>query len=177
MTYEIQINTTKQVVGIILSILFIIGGSILIINPMILSDTPFKDEFLFAMSLTIVVIFLALLIFLFSKIVKKTPGVIINEEGIHEQISAFGVGIIRWNEMSGFGIKKQIGVPFIVIYLKDQHLFIDRFSGLKKATIEKNSESFVTPVAISTVMLKMKMDDLKQLFTEVGSKHGLRFED
>jgi hypothetical protein len=44
---------------------------------------------------------------------------------------------VRWDEMSGFGIKKQIGVPFIIIYLKDKNEFIDRFSGLKKATIKK----------------------------------------
>lgn len=177
MTHEIKINTSKQIAGIILSALFIIGGSILLINPMVLGDHPFTDKFLFTMSLTVVLIFIALLIFLTNKIIKKTIGLTINDNGIQEQISAFGVGMVRWEEMSGFGIKKQIGIPFIVIYLKDKDLFIDRFSGLKKATIKKNAESFGTPVAISTVMLKMKLSDLKDLFTEVGAKHSLKFED
>ncbi|NOQ73466.1 MAG: hypothetical protein GQ574_15785 [Crocinitomix sp.] len=177
MTHEIKIDTRKQIFGIILSILFIIGGTTLLINPLIFGQHPFKDEFMFAISLTIVGLFVALLIFLVYKIVKKTIGLIINEEGIKEQISAFGVGMVRWEEMTGFGIKKQIGIPFIVIYLKDQYEFIERFSGLKKATIKKNSESFGTPVAISMVMLKMKKDDLKQLLTEAGAKHDLQFED
>ncbi|MFT5820353.1 MAG: ABC-type multidrug transport system fused ATPase/permease subunit [Crocinitomix sp.] len=177
MIHEIKIDSRKQVAGIILSILFIIGGTILLINPLILGSHPFKDEAMFAISMTVVIIFLMLLIFLIYKIVKKTIGLIINEEGIQEQISAFAVGMVRWEEMSGFGIKKQIGIPFIVIYLKDKEQFIERFSGLKKTTIKKNTESFGTPVAISTVMLKMNREDLKQLFIEVGAKHGLKFED
>lgn len=177
MTLEIKIDTRKQIVGIVLSIIFIIAGCVFLFNPKILGDHLFKDEAMFAISLTIVILFLALLIFLSYKIIKKTIGLIINDEGIKEQISAFGVGVVRWDEMSGFGIKKQIGVPFIVIYLKDKNEFIDRFSGLKKATIKKNAESFGTPVAISTVMLKMNKTHLIQLFTELGAKHGLRFED
>lgn len=177
MIHQIKIDTRKQIAGIILSILFIIGGTTLLIDPLIIGQHPFKDEYMFAFSTTIVIIFIALLIFLIYKIVKKTIGLIINDEGIHEQISALNVGLVRWEEISGFGIKKQIGIPFIVIYLKDREGFIDRFSGLKKATIKKNAESFGTPVAVSTVMLKMKLDDLKQLFTEVGAKHGLTFEN
>jgi hypothetical protein len=177
MTHQLQIDTKKQIIGIVLSIVFIIGGSAFLFNPKILGDHPFKDEAMFAISLTIVIIFLALLIFLSYKIIKKTVGLIINDEGIHEQISALSVGVVRWDEMSGFGVKKQIGVPFIVIYLKDKEEFMNRFSGLKKATIKKNAESFGTPVAISTVMLKMKKDELIQLFEEVGAKHGLKFEE
>ena len=101
----------KQIVGIVLSIIFIIAGCVFLFNPKILGDHPFKDEAMFAISLTIVILFLALLIFLSYKIIKKTIGLIINDEGIKEQISAFGVGVVRWDEMSGFGIKKQIGVP------------------------------------------------------------------
>ncbi len=177
MTHQIQIDTRKQVIGIILSILFIIGGTTLLINPLILGEHPFKDEAMFALSLTVVLIFLALLIFLIYKIVNKTIGLIINEEGIQEQISALNVGLVRWEEMSGFGIKKQIGIPFIVIYLKNREEFIERFSGLKKTSIKKNAESFGTPVAVSTVMLKMKKDELIQLFKEEGAKRGLEFEN
>ena len=177
MTHHIAIDTRKQIVGIILSLLFIIGGSTLLLKPDILGTHPFKDEYLFAICATIVLIFIAVLIFLTYKVIKKTVGLIINEEGITEQISAFGVGIVRWEEISGFGIKKQIGIPFIVIYLKDREGFLERFSGLKKTTLTKNAETFGTPVAVSTVMLKMKLSDLKSLFTIEGEKRGLKFED
>ncbi len=176
MAHHIQIDTRKQIIGIIISILFIIGGTILLVNPLVLGEHPFKDEAMFAISLTIVIIFLALLIFLIYKVVNKTIGLIINDEGIKEQISALNVGMVRWEEISGFGVKKQIGIPFIVIYLKNKEEFIERFSGLKKSTIKKNAESFGTPVAVSTVMLKMKKDELIQLFKEEGAKRGIEFE-
>ena len=78
MIHEIKVDKRKQIAGMILSLLFIAGVIVFWMDPAILGESPFREEALFAIMLTILVIFAALFFFLFYKIRTKQFGLIIN---------------------------------------------------------------------------------------------------
>lgn len=176
MEHVIHLNKGRQFLGLLVSVLFIGLGCALIVDPYIFGDLPFSRSKLFAICITLIIIFVAVFIFIGYKLLTKQAGLIINDEGIADHTSALKLGQVKWDEISGFGVKKQIGIPFIVVYLKNPDEFIAKRGKMSKSLIKKNAEEFGTPFAIGTTMLDIKLDELKGLLEAEGARRGVRFE-
>lgn len=117
------------------------------------------------------------LYFFTKKMFDKKPGLILNEQGIFDNTSAFKFGFIPWSDISevyersiqaSFASKQY----FVTIGLVNPEKYISReTSVLKRKLLIANSKSYGSPIHISTNGLKANHKDLLKLMTEYFEKY------
>lgn len=120
-------------------------------------------------------------IYCIYRILKPKASVIINSEGIFDNSSAIGVGMIRWEEISGifvyefkFGNVKQ---RFLGIIPRDIDSILKRQSLFKKIIINMNIFMYTTglakaPLNISETSISVTADELYEQIISLGGSKG-----
>ena len=114
-----------------------------------------------------------LLIYVCYRLLKPTPSVIINREGIVDNASVFSAGMIRWEEIKSMFIYKYMGKPFLGIIPVDIETILARQSGIKRFLFRVNKGMTQAPFAIPEVGLPMSVAELLakiQLYRESLSR-------
>jgi hypothetical protein len=104
------------------------------------------------------------------RIRKKTPALIINDNGIDDNISLSKTGLINWEDINSYKIKKSAGTLHLFIYIKDFSHIISRQSGFKKQMIKTFIKDEGTPIAINLDLIEISQDDLVAILNENLSK-------
>lgn len=172
MNHQIPLSKKKYLIGLIIIVGLIILGGIAAFTDNF-HGVFYDDGKMFILGLTLVLIFSFLLVFVIIKMTKHSYGLIINDEGIQDNIAGINYGLIEWDNIEGFGFKTHVLNKFIVVFLKDEDEFLVNVKGFKKTNLKFNKDTFGSPLAISTTMLKMKYSDVEDLIKDIAKDRNL----
>lgn len=105
-------------------------------------------------------LFSLLLIYICYRLLKPAPSVIINEEGIFDNASVFGAGLIRWEEIESMFLYKIMDNSFLGIVPVDIETILARQSVIKRFSFKMNKGMTQAPFAIPEVVLPMSVEEL-----------------
>lgn len=178
MRIEIELSKSKLAKLLVFSIIFSIAGFWLIIaNPQI-SNPLFNHPITKAIGgYGGAIMGLWGIYFFAKKLVDKKPGLVINEEGIYDNASAFNFGLIPWTDISQI-YERTVEVPmaakqrFVTIGLINPDKYISRETNvLKRKLLMANAKSYGSPIHISTNGLKIDHNELLNLVDEYFIKY------
>ena len=117
------------------------------------------------------------MIVVIKKLLTNGPGLVLSEQGIDDNSSAFKFGCIPWSDITEIheyiqqtGPSKQY---FVTIRLVDPgKLIAGETSAWKRKLLKINAENFGSPVHISTNGLKIKHAELLKLMREYFERYG-----
>ncbi|MFC4263712.1 STM3941 family protein [Ferruginibacter yonginensis] len=175
---EISLSKTKLIKLLIFSVLFLLGGLWMIITNPQTNNSVFNNLIIKTIASYGSTIMGLLGIYFFTKkLFDKKPGLILSEEGIYDNTSAFNFGLIPWTDISEIyekSIQASIASKqhFVTIGLVDPEKYITRVTNiLKRRLLMVNSKSYGSPIHISTNGLKTNHKDLFKLVTEYFNKY------
>lgn len=93
-------------------------------------------------------------------LVQREPAVVITKEGIIDQSSYIGAGLVRWEEIEAIDFLNFSGQVYLGIFTYDRELIIDRSSGMKKLFNRLNKGLFPSQVNIPVKNLACSVDEL-----------------
>ncbi|MCS3797534.1 STM3941 family protein [Niastella sp. OAS944] len=170
---EIPLSKTKLTKLLFFSILFLAGGAWMIIaNPQV-SNPIFNNAFVKALAAYGSLIMGVFGIYFFSKkLFDKKPGLIINEQGIYDNSSAFRFGLVPWSDILQVYERTVQKQHFVTIGLVDPEKYISRETNIfKKKLLQVNLKSYGSPIHISTNGLKTNHKDLLNLINSCFEKY------
>ena len=97
------------------------------------------------------------------KLFDKTPGLVIDKEGIYDNSSAAAGHLIKWERITGLRVEQVMSTKFILIDLKNPEEFMDGVSGIKKQLMWSTYKMYGTPTSISSSTLSCDFDELFQI--------------
>lgn len=100
------------------------------------------------------------------KLFDKSPGVVINAEGILDNSSGISAEIIPWAQVTGVGEYKVKNQKFISIHIQNPEEYANIGSAFKKMASKANLKMCGTPINISTNTLKISYDELLEIINE-----------
>jgi hypothetical protein len=101
-----------------------------------------------------------LLVYACYRLLKPAPSVIINQEGIFDNASIFGAGLIRWEEIKSMFVYAIGNNPFLGIVPVDIETVLARQSGIKRFIFRMNKGMTEAPFAIPGGGLPITADEL-----------------
>lgn len=151
-TINIKLSKSKIALSIIASLLFIIFGISFIINPYKFTTILIKNILLIRLIGIITILFfgLALITLVRKLLFDKNLGIIINEEGIIDNSSFVGVGLIRWEDIISIEKRKVGSTRFLLIFINNPELYITKSNKIKARLLRANFTSYGTPISISS---------------------------
>lgn len=175
---EISLSKTKLTKLLIFSILFVVGGLWMIVTNPQTSNPVFNNPLLKTIASYGALIMGLLGIYFFTKkLMDKKPGLVLSDQGIVDNTSAFNFGLIPWVDIAAIYERSiQTGIAskqyFLTIAVKDPEKYIDRETNfLKRKLLIANSKSYGSPIHISTNGLKTTPKYLLQLVNEYFEKY------
>jgi hypothetical protein len=177
-TIEIPLSKTKLAKLLVFSILFLIAGLWMIISNPQTTNPVFNSPIVKALaSYGSTLMGLFGIYFFTKKLLQKTPGLVLNEEGIYDNTSAFRFGLIPWSDISEiYGQSVQASIAskqnFLTIGLEDPDKYISSEPNiLKRKLLIANAKGYGSPVHISTNGLMVNHNDLLELAREYFEKY------
>jgi len=174
---EISLSKAKLTKLLIFSALFLLGGLWMIITNPQTSNSVFNNPIIKALASYGSTLMGIWGIYFFSKkLFDKKPGLVLNEQGIYDNTSAFKFGLIPWSDISEIyerSIQASIASKqyFVTIGLVNPEKYISREPNvLKRKLLIANSKSYGSPIHISTNGLKTNHKDLLKLVMEYHEK-------
>jgi hypothetical protein len=175
---EIALSKAKLTKLLFFSIIFLGVGLWMIVSNPATSNPVFNNLVVKAIAAYGGVVMGVLGVYFFGKKLFDTkPGLVIDENGIYDNTSAFTFGLIPWRDVSKIYERTvQASVAskqrFVTIGLVDPEKYIAREkNGLKRKLLAANSKSHGSPIHISTNGLKTSHAELLKILTEEFDKH------
>lgn len=175
---EIPLSKTKLIKLLFFSVLFLIAGLWMILENPQVSNPVFNNPISKNLAAYGGTIMGVLGIYFFTrKLFDKNPGLVINEQGIYDNTSAFKFGLIPWSDISQIyerSIQASIASKqhFVTIGLIEPDKYILREPNIfKKRLLKVNARSYGSPIHISTNGLKINHKDLLNLIVSNFEKY------
>jgi hypothetical protein len=106
--------------------------------------------------------------FSIHKLVSKKPGLILDSRGILDNVDFTDIGVISWHEITEIKLVKYHYSFFLVVYLKNNEMVLNRLNGFKKKNAQNFLENFGSPFCINVSNLKIdKMELLKIISSKI----------
>jgi len=169
-TIEIPFSKQKIVFGIVVSIIFVILGYYLFAN---IADhqNRLDPRLAKAVGLLGVVFFGGTGIFAIKKLFDNSLALIIGNDGIYDNTNATSVGFIQWDDITEIKTAQIKSTKFLLIYVKNPQIYLDKVSGLKKIILKSNFSMYGTPISITTTTIKFKYNELEEIILERLVEH------
>ena len=175
---EIPLSKAKLAKLLIFSILFLCAGLWMIVSNPQTSNPVFNNPLVKAIASYGSTIMGLLGIYFFSrKLFDNKPGLVIDDNGIYDNTSAFHFGLIPWSDISEIyerTVQASIASKqrFVTIGLTDPDKYISREKNfLKRKLLTANANSYGSPIHISTNGLKTNHNELLQILAEKFAKY------
>ncbi|PAD92571.1 STM3941 family protein [Shouchella clausii] len=98
-------------------------------------------------------------IYLLYRVLKPKPSLHINQEGIVDNASAAGAGLIRWEEVDRYFIYSVLGQHFLGIVPKDIDRVLAKQKGFKQMAMRMN-QGFEAPINISAQGISVPLEQV-----------------
>lgn len=177
---EIAWSKAKLIKLLIFSVLFLLAGLWLAIRQPEIRNSFFNSPIMKNLAAYGGTIMGAAGIYFFSKrLIDKRPGLIIDENGITDNSSAFSFGLIPWSDIAQvyeFSIQASIASRprFITVELHDPEKYISReTNSFKRNLLLLNLKNYGSPVHISTNGLEINPNDLLGLISHAFNSNKM----
>ncbi|WP_077210628.1 STM3941 family protein [Bacillus dakarensis] len=152
--FVVMAKKGRMVMLTVLSLIFVALGIFIL-------SVPFDDP-LWPTVIGIITIAVFGLCFLFfvKVLIKWEPAVVITKEGIVDQSSYIGAGLVKWEEIEAIDFLNYSGQTYLGIFTFDTELIINRSSGMKKLFNKLNKGLLPSQVNIPVKNLDCSVDDL-----------------
>ncbi len=160
---EIAICKSKSVLALTVSILIIALGFWLISldSSSILKNTKYSALFVYILG---GVIFLAGIYVLYVTslrlFIKKTPGLVVDAEGIIVDTNGFSTEVIPWSKIESIREYSLTGNKFVSIHTSDPFGYLKNLGFITKITLKSQEKSCGTPISFSAAGLQVTHDEL-----------------
>ena len=164
MTEQIEIPLSKNKLTLMLigSFAFVAAGLWFVIKPPTISNPIIGNPTLILTVGIAAILFFGLCAFyLAKKLPDKTPGLIINGNGITDNSGGVSVGLIPWGDVKAITVETAANQKFLMVIVNNPHEYIDRQKGfIKKKAMQMNYNTYGSPISISANGLKCNFDEL-----------------
>lgn len=162
---EIPLNKKKIVLLLSASVvLFTLGLWIVFGKPEIENTSRFNSTKLQIAAYGAILLFGFANIALSKKLFDKTPGLVIDNNGITDNAGSLSGGLILWSDIENISKFQVQGQDFLLIQVKNPDYYIDRqTSTLKRKAMSLNKKVYGTPIFISANALYINFQELFQM--------------
>lgn len=133
-----------------------------------------SPAFAYSLGVLSIVFFGGLGVFLVKKLFDKSPGLILNSEGIIDNASVASPGFIPWSEITGIDIFEISGQKMLIVMLTDPQKYAERGNFLIRKLNSANAKMSGSPIYISSNTLAIAFPELVSLFEKYHQKYGAR---
>ncbi len=116
------------------------------------------------------------LVYTVYRLFSPKPMLVNNAEGITDNASAIGVGLVPWEEITGLRIYTFMGQKFLAVEVRDMEAILARFGPLKRLWIGLNIKLTGSGINIPSVGLPVTLEKLTAVITAYVEPDMLREE-
>lgn len=137
-------------------------------NPQEYTSAKFRNStFIFIAGIAGSLFFFIGVVISLMKLISKKPGLIISEEGIVDNTTVFGFGMIEWSDISSIKAYKINSKTFIALKLYKPEKYISRITNpILKKLAKANTKMSGTPINLNPSAIKISSKKLEQLLLE-----------
>lgn len=106
------------------------------------------------------------------KLSYTSPGLILREDGIVDNASGVGRGLIPWSDIVNFEVTNFRGTPTLIIHVTVPEDYIARGGVVQRHANRVNYRLFGSPIVIESATLEIDFHDLLRLCKEYREKFG-----
>lgn len=165
---EIPLSKNKLTLMLICSLIFISLGLWFVIKPPTIRNPIIGNPTLIlTVGIAAILFFGLCAIFIAKKLPDKTPGLIINNQGVTDNSSGVSVGLIPWDDIKGINMTNVANQKFLMLVVKNPDEYINRQKGfIKKKAMQMNYKSYGSPISISANGLKCNFNELFRILQD-----------
>lgn len=169
---HVEYPSAKKLIGLAFaSMVFVAVGILLIVVGQSEEETPIIMVIIGFISAGF---FGLCLIYCLYRLMNKKASIIINGDGILDNSSYIGGGLLKWSDIQDVVLYEFMGQRFIGLKLHDTERFMAQQSGMKKALIRMNKRMINMPVNIPQSGVRMPLDQLYVLIRETWMNAAVR---
>lgn len=164
---QIKTSKVKLIFLLLITISFILMGILFISKPEEFTSTFFRSSSFILISGYISVIFFGLVsIIILVKFFDYRFGLIINQDGIIDNTNVGSVGLVKWNDITEIKSIRVASSDFLLVYITNPQDYLQKANKLKRILLNKNLNSFGTPITLTAVGLQCSFNELKKIVAE-----------
>lgn len=164
---QIEIPLRKQKLYLMLfgSIIFVVMGTWLVVNPPKSNNPIYGNPLIVLISATSTIVVYGYVMFiLFKKLRDNKPGLIINSTGIIDNSSVLSAGMILWTETIEISASHVMNQKILMFILKNPEEYLNRQNGIvKRKAMEIDYRMYGSPIRISANTLDTNFEELYEL--------------
>jgi len=171
---EIQLSKTKILLLLIGATVFVVLGTLFIMNPEQFKSPIFRNpETIRIAGIAAVAFFGLCLVFIAKKLFDSKVGLTIDQNGITDNSNATSVGLIEWEDIIDIGTVQIASTKILMLQTDKPENYIERAkNGISKRAMKANNKMYGSPLSIISNSLKIKYDDLEKLIIEEFEKRN-----
>ena len=156
--YVVLFKRRRMLVLIFLSLLFPLLGVVFIAFAS--QGAGSEKIWLSVIGIVLIILFGLCFYYYINILIKGKPALTITEEGIIDNSSFIGAGLVRWEDIEDIDFINFSNQIFLGIFTFDPDLIVDRTSGFKKLLKNLNKGLLETQVNIPVKILACSLDEL-----------------
>jgi hypothetical protein len=161
---EIKLSKKKAVLSFSGALAFVVGGLWMVsvsdnqvrYIPLLLKVTGYSSILFFA----------AAGMFILYKLFDSKPGLVIDNEGLHDNSNASSAQLVTWSQIKGIKIEQVMSTRFILVDIHDPEGFMENIVGLMKRLMMGNYKMYGTPISIISNSLNCNTENLYKIISE-----------
>lgn len=159
---EIQVPRKK-----VMHILMLILGPLAMLNIYFALKTTAGMNIVISIVIILFALFVTSVVMRSAKIVfSKEPGILINNDGVTDNVSLAKAGLIPWNEINKFEIHRTGNAPHLFIFVRNTSKYKEKHGSFKQRMLEQLEQDKGTPILLNLKLLKCEPDSLQNLLEE-----------
>lgn len=171
----IALSRGKQLLLVLGCLLFVaLGAWLLSLDPAgIAEHSRFRSPVLvYAVGLTSIVLFGAILVFNARKLFDRRPGMVLDSAGLHDNSSGTAAGFVPWSDIVDIGTYKTFNQRVLVVAVADPAKYLGGGNAVTRYLRKANLKLCGSPITISTAPLKIRFDDLRNAIENYRARYG-----
>ena len=106
------------------------------------------------------------------KLFDRSPGLVLDREGIMDNSSGVPAGRVAWREIRDIQIMSVSGQRLLAFIVSDPEKYLGKGNVLHRFFVRMNYRMYGTPIFISAHSLKMNFEELERLIRDFHRRHG-----
>lgn len=162
---EIPLSRKKLLLGIGGSLLFVASGVFFLFSTDTFSSRH-DPVFVKAAGIASIIFFGATGFIGAKKLLTRTSGLVIDDDGITDRSHASSVGLIKWEDILKVSTGKVSSSSFLLIFVKNPSQYLDNAKGIKRKLLKANHNMYGTPLSIVSSTLNSNFQELEKLIKD-----------
>lgn len=165
---DIKLSRSKLFLILVGAFFFILIGGLFIYDPQRFMSSFIRSQvILYVIGIASICYFGACLLYGLYKFTDSNIGIRLDSVGLYDNSSAASIGLIRWQDITGFRIEKIQSTQILIVLISDNDKYVNNASNfLVKFLLKMSIKMYGSPIAITSNTLKIDFDLLNQLVND-----------